>query len=151
MKLAENSHRKIEKFFQDFLGDEDFSLPGICFFAGKFSGFLAFVLRIQGLTVGNRVFLAPGLIMLRQDNRKLLPKDLIVHEIAHVLQYQREGFLRFLLKYLNDYWKNLRKKKDWSAISRLEAYREIPFEIEARQIAEEYLKWEKKQRIKANF
>lgn len=141
--MAYESRQKIEKFFREYLGDENFSLPEICFFAGKLSGFLAFVLKIHGITIGKHIFLAPELITLNQDNRKLLPKNLAIHEIVHVLQYRREGFFRFLLKYLTDYWRNLQKKRDWSAISRLEAYREISFEIEAREIAGQYLKWEK--------
>lgn len=41
------------------------------------------------------------------------------HEVAHVLQYQREGFIRFLMKYV---WYSIRF-----------GYLQNPFEIEARE------------------
>jgi hypothetical protein len=70
-----------------------------------------------------------------------LPEDLIAHEIAHTLQYRREGFVNFFRKYLSSYWRNLRRKRKWDAAARQEAYLEIPFEIEARATAARFVEW----------
>ncbi len=52
----------------------------------------------------------------REDFLKNTPY--LLHELTHVLQYQREGFVGFLLKYL---WYSIRF-----------GYRQNPFEVEAR-------------------
>lgn len=49
------------------------------------------------------------------------------HELEHVLQMRREGVVKFYIKYLWFYFKNLRKYKN----SYL-AYWHIPYEVEAR-------------------
>ncbi len=65
----------------------------------------------------------------------------------HVIQYKKVGFVKFLYKYLRDYWVNLRKKEKWNAASRRTAYLEIPFEIEARDAAQKFLEWKEKRKI----
>lgn len=57
---------------------------------------------------------------------------LIAHEIAHCQQYQRHGTWRFRARYLAAYFKNR-----WRGMDHLKAYRNIPFEIEARDIEAE--------------
>lgn len=142
MQLAENSHQIIESFFREYLNDEGFELPTINFFAGKVTLVVSSVLRIQGITIGRSILISPTSIVY-ENNKKMTSKSLLVHEIAHVLQYRREGFFRFLYKYFRSYLENLRKKRDWSPISRLEAYLEIPFEIEARKVAADFVNWHK--------
>lgn len=133
----------IESFFRVYFNDKEFELPKIYFFAGRFASFVAAVLQIQGITIGKNILLSPKLVSPGKGAKKTFSKELIVHEIAHVLQYRRDGFFRFLYKYFHAYWKNLRKKRDWSPISRLEAYLEIPYEIEARKVADDFVKWDK--------
>jgi hypothetical protein len=43
----------------------------------------------------------------------------------------------------------LRKKKDWNASSRHEAYLEIPFEKEAREIAAKFVEWNRNKNFTA--
>jgi hypothetical protein len=57
---------------------------------------------------------------------------LIAHEIAHCLQYHEHGTWRFRTRYIAAYFKNL-----WRGMDHLKAYRNIPFEIEAREIEAE--------------
>ena len=59
----------------------------------------------------------------------------------HVIQYAEKGFAKFLYQYLKFYFINLRKTGEWNFAARRRAYLEIPFEIEARAAADEYLKW----------
>jgi hypothetical protein len=79
--------------------------------------------------------------MLNSANKLKLPEGLAAHEVTHTLQYKREGFFKFFYKYLTSFWRNLRKRKSWDIISRQEAYLEIPFEIEAREVAEKFIEW----------
>jgi len=57
---------------------------------------------------------------------------LIAHEIAHCLQYKNHGVWSFRARYLSAYFKNR-----WRGMNHLKAYRNIPFEVEARQIEAE--------------
>lgn len=82
--------------------------------------------RASGITLGPLVFIRTQLF--NQDQR--IPMDLLAHEVAHVLQFQRDGNFSFLQKYLWDYTRNrLRGLPD------LDAYLAIPYEIEARHVA----------------
>lgn len=141
MKLSEKSRRKIEDFFRDYLEDDEFNLPEIEFYGGKFTQFLTSKLKIEGITIGKRIFIFPDNFWISETNKLRLDERLVVHEIAHVLQYRREGFFKFLYRYLRDYWRNLRKLKKWDALSRQIAYFEISFEREARETEKKYLEW----------
>ncbi|MGQ0849964.1 MAG: hypothetical protein ACT4OP_12810 [Actinomycetota bacterium] len=59
---------------------------------------------------------------------------LLLHELVHVRQWQELGTVRFLRRYLADYWRGRRAGLGHDA-----AYRDIPFEREARQVVTEYL------------
>lgn len=52
---------------------------------------------------------------------------LIAHELEHVAQIRREGLVKFYMKYLWFYFRNLRIYKN-----SFKAYYNIPYEIEAR-------------------
>ena len=148
MKLADSAHQRLEAFFREYLNDEEFRLPVIHFYVGTFTGILTSLISVHGVTFGKRVFIKPMLISLNRNNLPKLPEDLVAHEITHVLQYHREGFFKFIYKYSMDYLRNLRKKKNWNAFSRHEAYLEIPFEIEARSTAAKFVEWNNFQRQK---
>ncbi len=82
--------------------------------------------RASGITLGPQVFIRSQLF----DPNQRIPMDLLAHEVAHVLQFQRDGILPFLRRYLWDYTLNrLRGLPD------LDAYLAIPYEIEARHVA----------------
>jgi Domain of unknown function (DUF4157) len=148
MRLSEKSHRKIEEFFRESLGDENFRLPEIYFYSGKFTQVLTTFLKIEGITIGRRVYIFPDNFWLSEKQLLRLDEELVVHEITHVLQYRLEGFWRFLWLYLKSYFVNLKKKKKWDFESRAEAYFEIPYEIEARKTASKFIVWSKKRKLK---
>jgi hypothetical protein len=75
----------------------------------------------HGMTVGRHVLLVRG----HEDSRPLL-----AHELVHVRQYAERGTLRFLVRYLADYARNLVRLRDHR-----QAYLAIPAEVEARQEA----------------
>jgi hypothetical protein len=143
MKLSENSRKKIEEFFREHLADESFRLPEIYFYGGKLTHLLTSGLKIEGITIGKRIYIFPGNFWKCENGKLRLDEKLVVHEITHVLQYRREGFFKFLWLYQQSYYANLKKKKTRDPFARSEAYFEIPFEIEARQIASKFAVWSK--------
>lgn len=148
MKLGEKSHKKIEEFFREYLADDDFRLPDVEFYGGQFTHFLTKFLKIEGITIGRRVYICPANLNYSESGKLRLDEELAVHEIAHVLQYRREGFFRFLWLYQKSYYDNLRKKGKRDLYAKAEAYLEIPFEIEARQTASKFADWSKNRKIK---
>ena len=144
MKLAVSSHQKLELFFREYLNDEKFNLPKIHFYAGNITQLLTKIINVQGITFGRRIFILRKFVALNQEKLLTLPQKLAVHEITHVIQYRREGFVRFFYKYLTNFWKTLRTKEKWDVISRHEAYLEIPFEVEAREVADKFVEWSRK-------
>lgn len=147
MKLSEKSRKKIEEFFRDYLRDETFRLPEIHFYGGRFAHYLTARLKIEGITIGRRIYIFPENFWFSESRKLRLDEELVVHEIAHVLQYRREGFFKFLWLYQKSYYANLRKKKSRDALAKSEAYWEIPFEIEARQAASKFAAWSKKRKF----
>jgi hypothetical protein len=149
MKLAETSRLKIEEFFREHLGDDQFRLPEIYFYGGRLTRALTGYLKIEGLTVGRRVFILPRNFWFCENRKRRLDEELVVHEIAHVLQYRREGFWPFLWKYLQSYRRNLKNKPNRDAHSKAQAYLEIPYEIEARKTAAKFVVWSRKRKEKS--
>jgi hypothetical protein len=148
MKLSAKSHKKIEEFFREYLQNEEFNLPEIFFYGGRLTRYLTAALKIEGITIGRRIYIFPENFW-RGENQKLrLDEELVVHEITHVLQYAREGFFRFLRLYIKSYYANLRKKPKRDIYARAEAYFEIPYEIEARQTASKFAAWSKNRKNK---
>ena len=135
MKLAAAAHQEFQAFFREYLHDDNFRLPVIYFYAGKLTGLLTDLISVQGITFGRLIFIKPSLVSLNRNGQPQLSRDLAAHEIAHTLQYEREGIIKFLYKYLADYRKNLRSFEKRDAFARQSAYLEIPFEIEARRVA----------------
>ena len=82
--------------------------------------------RATGITLGRHVFIARDAF----EPDGALPMELVVHEVAHVVQYLRDGTLPFLLRYLYDYMRHRA-----SGLSDFEAYLNISYEIEARHVA----------------
>lgn len=107
------------------------------------AGLLTRILNVHGITFGSYVFLQPSLIWKNEQNQLCAPQWLIAHEFAHVLQYRKFGTIKFLFTYFRDFRMKLKRKKKWDFDSRLEAYLEIPHEIEARRFEDEYVKWRK--------
>lgn len=141
MLLAKSSHDTFEEFYREFFNEKSRSIPEIKIYARRGAGLVTKFLNINGITFGRRILIRPELITSSHGAPLRAPKALIAHELAHVLQYQRLGFFRFFYTYLGGYWQALKKKKKWDANARLEAYLEIPHEIEARQFAADFLVW----------
>ena len=59
----------------------------------------------------------------------------VVHELVHVRQFARQGYVRFMSRYLSEYWKGRLRGLDHRT-----AYLAISAEVEAREIAARYVR-----------
>jgi Domain of unknown function (DUF4157) len=75
------------------------------------------------MTVGHFVLIRPG----REHDERLL-----AHELVHVRQWREEGRLRFVWRYFTAYFKGR-----YRGLRHRDAYRAIPYEAEARELAGE--------------
>ncbi|MDH3261535.1 MAG: hypothetical protein OEM81_14275 [Acidimicrobiia bacterium] len=81
---------------------------------------------ITAMALKTRVYIKPDVL----GSHPAALGPLIVHELVHVHQWAQLGFLRFLWRYLGGYLKGR-----FAGLSHQNAYRAIPIEVEAREIA----------------
>ena len=81
--------------------------------------------KASGITLGQRVYVRRELF----DAQGGLPLQLVLHEVAHVAQFLRDGTLRFLVRYVRDYGQGRLRGLDDR-----DAYLAIPYEVEARRV-----------------
>ena len=141
MRLSANSHKQLEEFFREHFADENLELPVIEIYGRRGSRYLTKILAVEGICFGRHIFIAPHRLSRDETGRLRASRELVAHELAHTLQYRREGIFRFLFNYVSAYLAALRQKEKRGALARLEAYREIPHEVEARSVAAKYVDW----------
>jgi hypothetical protein len=131
MKLATDSHQNIQEFFRGHRSDPRLVLPSISVHGGLFARLLMRGVGMEAITFGRHVFVRPRVIGKDSEGRVTMPGWLLVHEAAHVLQYEERGYLRFLRDYLRGYWRALRAGRRWDRHGRTAAYMAIAEEREA--------------------
>lgn len=89
--------------------------------------YLALRTRASGITLGNEVFVRSEYF----DGDRNIPMRLLAHEVAHVAQFERDGYLPFLCRYVWDYGIGLAAGR-----GDRQAYRDICYEREARRVAD---------------
>jgi hypothetical protein len=141
MKLSADSHRQLEDFFREYFGDENLKLPEIQIYARRGARLLTKLLSIDGITFGRHIFITPRHLRRNQNEHLCAPRELIAHEVAHTMQYLRHGTFKFFYLYLKGYFGALRQKEKWNYLARMQAYMEIPHEVEARALAAKYVNW----------
>jgi hypothetical protein len=141
MKLAAESHTRLESFLREHLRDREMRLPPITIYSGFVARLLTSAFKIGAITFGRRVFVSPRLVKDDEVGRPTLPGWLAAHEAIHVLQYERAGFLRFLVTYLRGYGRALRAGGSWNAAAREAAYLAIAEECAAREAEAAYWTW----------
>lgn len=147
MKLNAESRQKLEAFFSSYYKDQEFALPELRFHSGRFLGFFMRAIRVEGLALGRRIFIAPRLLERSTEGMRKLSRRIAAHEAAHTLQYKRLGFARFLRIYLREFWNNLKKYERWDANAWHKAYLDIPLEREARVIERDFVDWCKRDEL----
>jgi hypothetical protein len=141
MRLSHKSHTQLESFFRDYYDDAELKLPEIRIFSKRAARLITKSNHVYAITFGRFIFVKPDILTRDSNDELYVSKELMAHEITHVLQYQKLGWLKFFYTYLSGYWKNLSKKEKWDFRARTEAYLEIPHEIEARFCATKFLEW----------
>jgi hypothetical protein len=141
MKLARESHLRLEQFFREYFNDPQLRLPPIYLHRGPLARLITRQLRIGAITIGRHVLLSPDRVV--KEEWGLCTKGwLVAHEATHVLQYEREGYLRFLFKYFYGYWRALRSGgRKWNREARMAAYLAIEAERVAHEVERAYHAW----------
>ncbi len=150
MKLSAAAHAHIEEFYSEYLLDKNFKLPPIIIYCGSVAAGLTSIGRVGAITFGRRMFVRRSRVMFDTENRPLMPRRLLAHETMHVIQYERAGFVKFLMSYLGEFWQALKREGQWSAEARMRAYLDIKQEREARVAEEAYEIWFEAREMKAN-
>jgi hypothetical protein len=142
MRLSAESQREVEEFFRRHEGRPGLVLPPVYVYSGGFAGLLTRAAGgVGAVTFGRRVFVRPSLVRRDSSGRAVVQAWLLVHEAAHVLQYEERGFVRFLVGYFRGYVRELRKGKGFGAGARNEAYLSMPEERTAREAERAYVEW----------
>ncbi|MFV0388313.1 MAG: hypothetical protein ACK5NT_06135 [Pyrinomonadaceae bacterium] len=141
MKLAAASQALIERFLKENQIETDVPLKDVKIYARGGATVLTRILMVEGITLGNCVYLNPRFVTRKNDDLLRVSKTLIFHEFVHVWQYRKFGFFGFIKIYVRDFLRRFRAKRQWNFQSWFEAYSEIPFEIEARDLTKQFLSW----------
>jgi hypothetical protein len=139
MRLSDESHREVEEFFRKHEGRPGLVLPPVYVYAGALARLLTEPARVGAITFGRRVFIRPTLIKRDSSGRASVPAWLLVHEAAHVLQYEERGLVGFFVGYLRSYVRGLKEGKGLNAAARNAAYLTIPEERAAREAERAYV------------
>ncbi|MXW99486.1 MAG: DUF4157 domain-containing protein [Acidimicrobiaceae bacterium] len=91
------------------------------------------VQKVPFLAPGSHGMTAGRLILLLRDDDRSGRRTLLAHELVHVEQYAQLGTVRFLRRYLREYFANL-----WRLRNHRQAYLAISFEAEARAASERW-------------
>lgn len=147
MRLAESSLQELEEFFRESLTETGLRLEEVSFHAGWFAHWFVRIIRVNGITLGRHIFLTP---QGRVEGRLSMPATLAVHEICHVIQYERRGFFGFLASYLSGYFHGLRAVGKLDSASRRQAYLALADEVEAQETESAFLRWRTNRRLVGN-
>lgn len=141
MRLSEESRDLFIEFFceRGFCEKENF--PEIRVYCRLGARVITTLVMADGITFGRRIFVSPKHVGRNEGARLVLSRNLLAHEIVHVIQYEERGYIRFAKVYVSEFWRRFRKKKHWTAKSWFEAYEAIPDEVEARRFASEFEAW----------
>jgi hypothetical protein len=91
------------------------------------------VVRVPVLPPGASGMTLGRWVLLLSDADRRGGRTLLAHELVHVEQFRRHGTIRFLLRYLGQYLRALRRLR-----SHRTAYRSMPLELEARARADQW-------------
>jgi len=140
MILSPSARAELEEFFREFRGEEDFRLPPVRLHAGRAVAWLTRRARIDAITLGRRVLVAPHHLR-GFGGARSVSGVLLAHEIAHLLQAESAGLLPFLFAYLREYFGGMWRAAKWDSAAHWRAYSEISFEREARAVERAYEAW----------
>ena len=138
MLLAAESHERLERFFREHFGDSGLRLPPLFFYRSRLLLWLGRPFHLGAITFGRRIFVLPEYVKRDMLGRLSIRGSIAAHEATHVLQYEREGWVRFFTLYLRGYWRALRAQGRVSGAAHMAAYLAIREEQEAHEAEEAY-------------
>ncbi|HEV2708073.1 MAG TPA: DUF4157 domain-containing protein [Pyrinomonadaceae bacterium] len=141
MRLSADSHRRVERFLREHLGEPGLVLPPIEIYAGRFARWVTKALKVGAVTFGRHILFSPHKLVRDEAGRLVAPGWLVAHEALHVVQFEREGHARFLWGYVSEFWRLLRAGGAWGAEARNAAYLAISKELEAVEAQRAYRMW----------
>ena len=139
MLLAAESHERLERFFREHFSDPLLKLPPLYFYRSRILLWLGRPFHLGAITFGRRIFVLPEYIRRDMEGRLTIDGSIAAHEATHVLQYERAGWMGFLILYLRGYWRALRAQGRLSGAAHMTAYLAIREETEAREAEEAYV------------
>ena len=141
MRLSNKSLGLFTEFFEEVgrCGPDEF--PDVRIYARTGARLVTGFLLVDGITIGGAIFVSPRFIKRNPAGRLIISKQLLAHELVHVIQYREQGSAAFLKTYVSDFWGEFKRKKKWSAKSWYEAYLMVPHELEAREYAAKFRLW----------
>ncbi len=138
MKLAAAAHHEIENFLRQHFAETGLQLPPVRIHTGWFARLLMKAIKMGAITFGRDIFVARKFVARDAEGKIVVPAWLLAHETTHVLQYERDGYLKFFYKYLRGYWRALKDGGEWNAAGRMNAYLAIAEESAAREVEHAY-------------
>ena len=141
MRLASESHQRIQAFLRDHFHNESLHLPPITVHPGPLANWMTRTFGVIAITFGQRVFVASDVVKRDSGGRVSVPAHLMAHEATHVVQYQEAGVVGFLASYLRDYGRGLKAQGSFRKAARQAAYLAIKYEREAYAAEHAYTVW----------
>ena len=112
MRLSPKTHQQLELFFRQYFADENLKLPQVEIYARRGAKLITKLVKVDGITFGRHVFIDPKLAGYDEKNRLCISKNLLSHEVAHVIQYNQLGLVGFLFKYIKRLFRYPERKKE---------------------------------------
>jgi hypothetical protein len=143
MRLAAESRLLIEQFFRAQFGDPQVELPPIKVYGNALINYFLRWQRVGAITFGSCVFVDSAYFARDTNGRMMMPGWLMAHEATHVLQFARDGWVKFLTAYLRDYVRELFAQQSGvrRAEARVNAYRAIAAERQAHEMEKRFKEW----------
>lgn len=141
MRLTVQSYQRLQDFLRQYYGDAALRLPEIDWRVGAVARGVTQLNGISAITFGCRVLLAPHAVWQDEAGAWRIAGRLVAHEATHVLQYQRQGWGRFLYGYLSEYAQAMRQATQWNAATHFQAYANLNAEREAQAVEDAYAAW----------
>jgi hypothetical protein len=140
MRLARESHERLEKFFREYFKDPQLRLPPVYLHRGRVARLVTKKLSVGAVTIGRHILLSPGRVTER-DGSLTAEGWLVAHEATHILQYERDGYIRFFFRYFYGYWRALLGGGKLTGEARMSAYLAIEAERIAHEVERAYQAW----------
>lgn len=141
MRLAAESHARLQDFFRQHYDQASLSLPVINWRRDALAHGVTRLNRITAITLGRTVLVTPEAIWQDTNGSWRTSSRLAAHEATHVLQYEKQGWGRFLYGYVSEYAAAMRQATQWNKATHFQSYANLSAEREAQELEYAYYAW----------